>query len=725
MNPIRAMGIAQLRKSLDPMEIARDMYTSISDLYPLCRSITGHGLRETLRRIGHYVPMTIHEIPTGTRAYDWTVPKEWNIRDAYVRNSKGERVIDFKVSNLHVMNYSVPIRQGMSFTDLMPHLFTLPDRPEWIPYRTSYFEEGWGFCLSHSKFLELKDGEYEVCIDSSLEAGHLTYGEGYFPGESTDEVLISCHVCHPSLCNDNLSGVVLAATLAQHLRKLRLRYSYRFLFIPGTIGAITWLWRNERQLSRIKHGLVLTCLGAPGKLTYKKSRQGNAEIDCAATHVLAQHPHGHQILEFSPDGYAERQFCSPAFNLPVGRLMKAPDNGFPEYHTSADNLSFIRASELADSFATCLSILDVLEANRFYINQNPKGEPHFGRRGLGTQMGGTQRADIDDLSMPWVLNLSDGRHTLLDVADRSGCSFDSIKRAAKVLMDHGLLKVAHSSTTRMAPPADGTAGAARNPSHAAPSGAPWLNAPRMAAIPTQSRRELIAVVTGATGAIGSAIALGLAAMGCVLCLTGRKTPALEALAERARAGSPNVLAYATDLTQDGEIQKLSERLQSDFGGVDLLVHAAGVHFAGPHETASVEDLDLQYQVNVRAPYLVTQRLLPMLRLRQGQIVFINSTAGLQARAAVGQYASTKHALRAIAESLRDEVNGDGVRILNLYLGRTASRLQAENFEREGKAYRPELLLQPEDVASMLIAAIGLPRTAEVTEIKIRPLMKSC
>jgi len=269
----------ELKSSLEQFQeedFGRKMHALIAKLYPICRSITGNGVRETLHIIRQYIPLIIHEVPTGTTVFDWTVPKEWNVRDAYIKNGLGQKVIDFQESNLHLISYSVPIKKKMFLTELKDHLFTLPDRPGWIPYRTTYYKEDWGFCLSHNQLLELKDEEYEVCIDSSLTAGSLTYGEYYLPGATEDEVLISCHICHPSLCNDNLSGISLATYLAKYLSVLSLRYSYRFLFIPGTIGAITWLSLNENRVFRIKHGLVVAGVGYSGRITYKKIRRGDA-----------------------------------------------------------------------------------------------------------------------------------------------------------------------------------------------------------------------------------------------------------------------------------------------------------------------------------------------------------------------------------------------------------------------------------------------------------------
>ncbi|HKW51555.1 MAG TPA: DUF4910 domain-containing protein, partial [Candidatus Eisenbacteria bacterium] len=230
------MRISDLLTDLVAERTGKEMYRAVADLYPLCRSITGEGLRRTLRYVGDHVPLEIHEVPSGTEVLDWTVPKEWNVRDAYIANAQGERVVDFRRSNLHLLNYSVPVKAQMSLGELRPHLHTLPDTPDWVPYRTSYYRETWGFCLSHRQLLELPEGQYDVHIDSSLEPGHLSYGESYLPGSTTDEVLISCHSCHPSLANDNLSGIVVAMSLAQLLSRCSRRYSYRFLFIPGTIG---------------------------------------------------------------------------------------------------------------------------------------------------------------------------------------------------------------------------------------------------------------------------------------------------------------------------------------------------------------------------------------------------------------------------------------------------------------------------------------------------------
>ena len=368
------------------------------------------------------------------------MPREWNVRDAYVKNARGERVIDFQHHNLHLVSYSAPFHGHLTLNELRPYLHTLPEQPDWIPYRTSYYRETWGFCVSHNQLLSLEEGLYEVGVDTSLEAGALTYGELYLPGESTAEVLISCHSCHPSLANDNLSGMVVSAFLAKELTTRRRRYSYRFLFIPGTIGAITWLALNEERVANIKHGLVVACVGDAGCMHYKKSRQGDTEIDRATIHVLRHTGREFKVLDFSPYGYDERQYCSPGFNLPVGSLTRTPHGRYPEYHTSADNLDFVRPECLADSLDTYLAVIDVLENNKKYLNLNPKCEPQLGRRGLYSALGGRKDASQYELAMLWVLNLSDGSNSLLDIADRACLRFSLIQEVAATLLTHQLLE---------------------------------------------------------------------------------------------------------------------------------------------------------------------------------------------------------------------------------------------------------------------------------------------
>jgi aminopeptidase-like protein len=427
------------KSGVDSLQIGEGMHRWTAELLPICRSITGNGVRETLRLIQKRIPLTINEVPSGTKVFDWTVPLEWNIQDAYIKNLRGERLVDFRKSNLHIVSYSRPVKQRMSLAELKEHLFTLPDRPDWIPYRTSYYKESWGFCLSHNQFLQLKDEEYDVCIDASLSEGHLTYGEYCLPGQIQDEVLISAHVCHPSLCNDNLSGIAVATFLAERLGSQPRRYSYRFLFIPGTIGSITWLSRHQQQVSRIKHGLVLTGVGDAGPITYKKSRRGDAEIDRAMAHLLKHSGRTHAIIDFIPYGYDERQYCSPGFNLAVGCFSRTPHSQYPEYHTSADNLDFVKPEFLAESLSYCQAALEILEQNKTYLNQNLHCEPQLGKRGLYRAIGGQAGEKSMEMAMLWVLNLSDGRHSLLDIAERSHLPFQAVAHAASALREHSLL----------------------------------------------------------------------------------------------------------------------------------------------------------------------------------------------------------------------------------------------------------------------------------------------
>jgi aminopeptidase-like protein len=415
------------------------MHALLRELYPICRSITGNGFRHTLARLARDIPMDVHEVPSGTAVFDWTVPREWNIRDAYVKDSSGRRVIDFQRNSLHVVSYSIPVHGRMSLALLRPHLHTLPEQPDLIPYRTSYYEDSWGFCLAHREAQQLCEGEYEVCIDSTLEPGHLTFGECLLKGASDQEVLVSAHACHPSLANDNLSGVVVAAFLARQLAAVSRRYSYRFLFIPGTIGSITWLSLNEQRARSIRHGLVLTCIGDRGKFTYKRTRRGNATIDVAVDQVLKHSGQPYSVVDFSPYGYDERQYCSPGFNLPVGCLMRSPHGEFPEYHTSADNPGLVDADALEDAVRTIRSVFDVLEHDRTYRNTNPMCEPQLGRRGLYVAMGETQTKQLQ-MAMLWVLNLSDGGWSLLDIAQRSDIPFKVVNEAAQLLADRGLLE---------------------------------------------------------------------------------------------------------------------------------------------------------------------------------------------------------------------------------------------------------------------------------------------
>jgi aminopeptidase-like protein len=430
-----------LGEKIVTQDIGEDIFAFAAEIYPICRSITGNGVRDTLRAIGKHIKLEVHEVPTGTSVFDWVIPREWNIREAYIKNEQGEKLIDFTRSNLHVMSYSVPVRQHVSLTELKKHIYTLPDQPDLIPYRTSYYAENWAFCMAHRQLESLRDETYEVVIDSSLTDGYLTYGEYLHEGETEDEVLLSAHVCHPSLANDNCSGVALLTHLARRMAGLRTRYSYRFLFAPGTIGAITWLARNEHRSQRIKYGLVVSMVGDGGGPTYKKSRRGNTRIDRAVVHTLRHSGLTPAILEFSPYGYDERQYCSPGFNLPVGLFQRSKFGEIPQYHTSADNLDFIAPEHLTASYRIITETLQVMEYDAVYRNTLPKCEPQLGRRGLYGMVGGDKDAAAANMAMLWILNLSDGMHSLLDIAERANLPFEVIRKTAQLLQHHGLLTI--------------------------------------------------------------------------------------------------------------------------------------------------------------------------------------------------------------------------------------------------------------------------------------------
>jgi aminopeptidase-like protein len=420
-------------------DVGADIFALAGKIYPICRSITGNGVRDTLREVGAHVALDIHEVPTGTRIFDWTIPREWNISDAYIKNEQGEKIVDFARSNLHVMSYSVPVRQRISLAELKQHIYTLPNQPDLIPYRTSYYAENWAFCMAHRQFERLQDESYEVVIDSSLSDGSLTYGEYLHKGETQDEFLFSAHVCHPSLANDNCSGIALLTQLAKRIANLKTRYSYRFLFAPGTIGAIAWLARNEDKAQRIKHGLVMSMVGDAGGPTYKKTRRGNAKIDQAMANVLRHSGLAPVVIDFSPYGYDERQYCSPGFNLPVGLFQRSKFGAIPEYHTSADNLEFIRPEHLSQSYRLIAETIDAIENDLIYYNTLPKCEPQLGKRGLYGAIGGDKDAAAANMAMLWILNLSDGAHSLLDIAERANLPFMVVRSTAHVLEEHGLL----------------------------------------------------------------------------------------------------------------------------------------------------------------------------------------------------------------------------------------------------------------------------------------------
>ena len=415
------------------------MHKLAERLYPICRSITGEGLRESLQIIAEKIPMVINGVPSGTRVFDWSVPQEWKVEEAWIRDSQGREIVNFRDHNLHLVGYSRPVRKQMPLRDLLPHLHSNPQMPDAIPYRTGYHDENWGFCLPQRTIDQLEDGEYEVCVDTELFDGELNYGELFIPGTSDEEILISCHCCHPSMANDNLSGMVVATELAARLLQKPMRHSFRFLFLPGTIGSIAWLAANESVLPSISCGLVLACVGDPGALTYKRTKQKNSLIDRAIESVFRDACPDATIREFMPYGYDERQYASPGINLAVGCLTRSTYGSFPEYHTSADDLSFITPAALQDTLEKLERVMSVIDRNTTHMNLKPMGEPMLGKYGLYSAKGGSRTGKFDELALLWVLSFSDGAHDLLSISEISGIAFEDIWNAAQRLSEAGLL----------------------------------------------------------------------------------------------------------------------------------------------------------------------------------------------------------------------------------------------------------------------------------------------
>ena len=432
------MVLEHLQTDQVARELALTAFNAMAEMFPICRSITGDGVRRTLDIVEKLVPLERHEVATGTQVFDWEIPREWNIRDAYVADQTGRRVIDFRSHNLHVVNYSMPVHQQMSLDELQPHLYSRPEHPDWIPYRTTYYREHWGFCLRHRDRERMLPGMYDVVIDADLAPGHLTYAECVVPGTTSGEAIIYTHTCHPSLANDNVTGIALAATLARELRLQSPRLTWRFVFGPGTIGSLTWLSRNEARLSRIVGGWVIGLLGDPGPITYKRSRRSGTVADRCAEYALRSGNAASRTIDFEPYGYDERQFCSPGFDLPVGRLTRSPNGMYSEYHTSADDLSLVRADKLAESLQVLSRMVATLDANQRPLNLKPKGEPRLGKRGLYGGVGGTEPGQFEH-ALLWVLSLADGAHDLIAMAERSGLKFELLERAADALAKAGLL----------------------------------------------------------------------------------------------------------------------------------------------------------------------------------------------------------------------------------------------------------------------------------------------
>ncbi|HMA19530.1 MAG TPA: DUF4910 domain-containing protein [Gemmatimonadaceae bacterium] len=420
--------------------IGLEMHSWANDLFPICRSLTGNGVRETLAYLSRIVPaMTIHEVPSGTKAFDWTVPDEWNIRAAYIEDENENRVVDFARSNLHVVGYSTPVDEWLTLAELQPHLHSLPDQPGAIPYITSYYVRRWGFCLPHAQRESLNEGKYHVVIDSTLEPGSLTYGEVLIPGREKKEILLSTYICHPSMANNELSGPVVTTALARWLSELpERRFSYRIVFVPETIGSIVYISRHLEQLRRdVIAGYVVTCVGDDRAYSFLRSRAGNTLADRAAKLVMQRHAPDHVEYSYLDRGSDERQYCSPGVDLPVASIMRTRYNSYPEYHTSLDDLKVVTPTGLEGGFEALRKTIELIEHNRTYRATTPC-EPQLGRRGLYPTLS-TRGAGYAVRSMTNVLAYADGTRDLIDLADVIGISADEAVETAEKLASAGLL----------------------------------------------------------------------------------------------------------------------------------------------------------------------------------------------------------------------------------------------------------------------------------------------
>ena len=422
--------------------IENEMEKYFDRLWPICRSITGPGFRDSLAILSELMPMKRLRFATGQKVLDWIVPREWSVRDAYLVDPNGEKRAMFHKNNLHLVSYSIPFKRRLTLAELRPHLHSLPEQPSAIPYLTSYYKDDWGFCLTHNELKSLPEGVYEVFIDTQLTAGAVELGEAMIRGESKDEILFSSYLCHPSMANNELSGPLVLAFLYQRIQALpRRRYTYRFVIAPETIGSICYLSKYGTHLKkRLRAGYQITCAGDRGKFTYKRSRRGNSLADRAACEVLKTEG-AHHIVAFDPAiGSDERQYCSPGFDLPVGLLMRTMYATYPEYHTSLDNKSFISFTSLRGILDAYLNIVMALENNIVYKNTVLYGEPQLGRRGLYPALGSRKTMDEKVSAMLWVLNLADGTRDLLAIAEESGLPMKRLVGAAEDLYRAGLLQ---------------------------------------------------------------------------------------------------------------------------------------------------------------------------------------------------------------------------------------------------------------------------------------------
>ncbi len=420
-----------------------NIYNDLKNLYPICRSLTGDGTKYTLEYIKEQIPINIYTIDSGIEVFDWKVPKEWNIKDSYIKNSKGEKVVDLKNHYLHILNYSIPIHTKLSLDELKKHIYTLPEFPNWIPYKTSYYKENWGFCMKHNDFIKLEDDIYEVFIDSSLENGKLHYADLVIKGKSDKEILISSYCCHPQQCNDSLSGTVLAMHLAKYLLNKDNYYTYRFIFIPETIGAIVYLHKNlDIMKKNIIGGYVITCVGDEGEFTYLKTRQENQFIDRITLAVLDSKKINYKVRDYITCGSDERQYNYPGIDLNIGSLMKSKYGEFDEYHTSADNLDFVTEKGLNDSFNMYLDCIELIENNFIYSNKI-LCEPFMSKYNLYNDIGASKNKNIFS-NILLLTRLIDSKNDLIDLSNKSKIDIKNIYEIIKILVQKNIIYLSNS-----------------------------------------------------------------------------------------------------------------------------------------------------------------------------------------------------------------------------------------------------------------------------------------
>lgn len=425
----------------EPENTGKLMHDLATRLFPICRSITGNGLRESLDILKEYLPdLRIHEIPTGTPCFDWEIPNEWNIRDAYIICPDGRKICNFRDSNLHVVGYSTPVRETVGLEELQEHLYSLPEDPDAIPYITSYYKERWGFCISHNERESLVPGDYQVHIDSQLAPGSLSYGELLIPGESDQEIFISTYLCHPSMANNELSGPVVATYLARWISSLeRRKYSFRIVFIPETIGSIAYLSRHHEEMKRkVVAGFNLTCIGDERSYSYLPSRQEDTLADRAALHVLGHLHPGFATYSFLDRGSDERQYCSPGIDLPVCSLMRTKYACYPEYHTSRDDLRLVTPAGLAGGYEVARMAIQCLEEN-FIPQRLTLCEPQLGKRNLYPTIS-TKTSGATVRKMMNFIAYVDGKTDALGISEKIGVPFWELWETLRNLKQAGVIK---------------------------------------------------------------------------------------------------------------------------------------------------------------------------------------------------------------------------------------------------------------------------------------------